>query len=153
MPSRPTGTITFLFIDIEGSTRLLQRLEGQYSDVLAAHFEILRDVLARHGGHEESTGSQERFAHDLVVSLATRGVSGPTIGDGLIELLASLWARAQTSVRRIGPAPVSSDSSGLVGERPALNPLGVGSAHSQRGGVPTTGRKRKAVFNPPACCS
>jgi class 3 adenylate cyclase len=62
MPSRPTGTITFLFTDIEGSTRLLQRLGDQYSDVLAAHFEILRDVLARHGGHEESTEGDSIFA-------------------------------------------------------------------------------------------
>lgn len=62
MQSRPTGTITFLFTDIEGSTRLLQRLGDQYSDVLAAHFEILRDVLARHGGHEESTEGDSIFA-------------------------------------------------------------------------------------------
>ncbi|GAG87235.1 unnamed protein product, partial [marine sediment metagenome] len=62
MQSRPTGTITFLFTDIEGSTRLLQRLGDQYSDVLAAHFEILRDVLVRHGGHEESTEGDSIFA-------------------------------------------------------------------------------------------
>jgi len=62
MPTRPTGTITFLFTDIEGSTRLLQRLGDQYADVLAAHFEILRDVLVRHGGHEEGTEGDAIFA-------------------------------------------------------------------------------------------
>jgi len=62
MPTRPTGTITFLFTDVEGSTRLLQRLGDQYADVLAAHFEILRDVLATHGGHEEGTEGDSIFA-------------------------------------------------------------------------------------------
>ncbi len=35
MPGLPTGTVTFLFTDIEGSTRLLQRLGERYGDVLA----------------------------------------------------------------------------------------------------------------------
>jgi class 3 adenylate cyclase len=32
MPERPTGTVTFLFSDIEGSTRLLQQLRDGYDD-------------------------------------------------------------------------------------------------------------------------
>jgi class 3 adenylate cyclase len=35
LPSLPTGTVTFLFTDIEGSTRLLQQLGDRYADVLA----------------------------------------------------------------------------------------------------------------------
>ena len=61
MPNRPTGTITFLFTDIEGSTRLLERLGGEYAGVLAAHFEILRGALSRHGGREESTEGDSIF--------------------------------------------------------------------------------------------
>jgi hypothetical protein len=34
MPGLPTGTVTFLFTDIEGSTRLLQSLDGRYAEVL-----------------------------------------------------------------------------------------------------------------------
>jgi len=62
MPTRPTGTITFLFTDIEGSTRLLQHLGDQYADVPTAHFEILRNALASHGGHEEGTEGDSIFA-------------------------------------------------------------------------------------------
>ena len=35
MPERPTGTVTFLFPDIEGSTRLLQQLRDRYGEVLS----------------------------------------------------------------------------------------------------------------------
>ncbi len=37
MPTLPTGTVTFLFTDIEGSTRLLQQLGDHYADTLAAY--------------------------------------------------------------------------------------------------------------------
>jgi class 3 adenylate cyclase len=41
----PTGTVTLLFTDIEGSTRLLQQLGGRYSDVLAECRSLLRTVF------------------------------------------------------------------------------------------------------------
>lgn len=37
MGELPTGLVTFLFTDIEGSTELLHRLEERYAEVLAAH--------------------------------------------------------------------------------------------------------------------
>ena len=42
----PSGTVTFLFSDIEGSTRLLQRLGDRWGDVVAAHNEIMRRAFA-----------------------------------------------------------------------------------------------------------
>ena len=45
----PTGTVTFLFTDIEGSTRLLQELGDGYADVLE-HGQVLRAAFERHGG-------------------------------------------------------------------------------------------------------
>ena len=42
MVELPRGTVTFLFTDIEGSTRLLKQLGGRYSEVLAEHARILR---------------------------------------------------------------------------------------------------------------
>ena len=51
----PTGTLTFLFTDIEGSTRLLQRLGARYADVLERHGAIVRDTLKAHGGVEVGT--------------------------------------------------------------------------------------------------
>jgi predicted ATPase/class 3 adenylate cyclase len=52
MAELPTGTVTFLFTDIEGSTRLLHELGDAYADVLAEHRRVLRDAFAEHGGVE-----------------------------------------------------------------------------------------------------
>jgi class 3 adenylate cyclase len=38
----PSGTVTFLFSDVEGSTRLLTRLPSRYAEVLAEHQRLLR---------------------------------------------------------------------------------------------------------------
>ena len=52
----PTGTVTFLFTDIEGSTRLVQDLgPAAYAELLERHNAILRDAFARHGGIERGT--------------------------------------------------------------------------------------------------
>ena len=56
MPSLPTGTVTFLFTDIEGSTTLLQRLgDRRYAEVLAEHQRLLRDAFAQGHGQEVDT--------------------------------------------------------------------------------------------------
>ncbi len=50
---RWTGTLTFLFTDMEGSTALLQRVTGDvYARVLAEHHAVIRSALAAHGGTE-----------------------------------------------------------------------------------------------------
>src|SRR5262249_57292107 len=51
----PAGTVTLLFTDVEGSTRLLQELGEDYTDVLAEHRRALRGAFARHGGVEVGT--------------------------------------------------------------------------------------------------
>lgn len=48
----PSGTVTFLFTDIEGSTRLAARLGDRYVEVLADHQRLLRDAFAGSGGYE-----------------------------------------------------------------------------------------------------
>jgi class 3 adenylate cyclase/DNA-binding NarL/FixJ family response regulator len=48
----PAGTVTFLFTDIEGSTRLLEHLHARYAEVLADQQRIMRDCFARWHGHE-----------------------------------------------------------------------------------------------------
>ena len=56
MPSLPTGTVTFLFTDIEGSTTLLQRLgDRRYAEVLAEHQRLLRDAFTKGNGQEIDT--------------------------------------------------------------------------------------------------
>jgi predicted ATPase/class 3 adenylate cyclase len=54
MPDLPTGTVTFLFTDIEGSTRLLQHLGDRYPAVLEEHHHLLRAAFRQSGGHEMS---------------------------------------------------------------------------------------------------
>jgi predicted ATPase/class 3 adenylate cyclase len=50
---QPTGTVTLLFTDIEGSTRLLERLGPErYRESLELHRRLLRDAFERHGGYE-----------------------------------------------------------------------------------------------------
>jgi predicted ATPase/class 3 adenylate cyclase len=58
----PSGTVTFLFTDIEGSTKLLHELgpEG-YAEVLAEHRRTLRDAFSRHGGVEVDTQGDAFF--------------------------------------------------------------------------------------------
>ena len=50
-PEPPTGTVTFVFSDIEGSTRLLRALGDDYPRVLAEHRELLQVAAHGHGGH------------------------------------------------------------------------------------------------------
>jgi len=57
----PSGTVTFLFTDIEGSTRLLKELGPLYGDALAEHQRILRASFAAHGGREVDTQGDSFF--------------------------------------------------------------------------------------------
>jgi predicted ATPase len=58
----PTGTVTFLFTDIEGSTKLLHELgEATYAAALADHRRKLREAFAAHGGVEVDTQGDAFF--------------------------------------------------------------------------------------------
>ena len=58
----PRGTVTFLFTDVEGSTRLLHELGAVgYAAALAEHRRIVRDAFARHGGVEVDTQGDAFF--------------------------------------------------------------------------------------------
>jgi predicted ATPase len=58
----PTGTVTFLFTDIEGSTRLLHEMgAAAYAEALAEHRRVLREAFARHGGVEVDTQGDAFF--------------------------------------------------------------------------------------------
>ena len=85
MSELPTGTVTFLFTDIEGSTRLLHELGDAYADALADHRRVLREAFARHGGFEVDTQGDAFFiafarARDAVGAAASAQralLSGP----------------------------------------------------------------------------
>ncbi len=62
MPTLPSGTVTFVFTDIEGSTSLLKRVgDDGYRDALATHRRIVRDAFAAGGGHEIDTQGDAFF--------------------------------------------------------------------------------------------
>ena len=61
MAELPSGTVTFLFSDIEGSTRLLEQLGDRYADVLRDHRRILRERLRDSNGQEIDTQGDAFF--------------------------------------------------------------------------------------------
>jgi class 3 adenylate cyclase len=61
MSSFPGGTVTFLFSDIEGSTRLLQELGDEYTQVVGDHRRIMRGAMEGHGGTEIDTQGDAFF--------------------------------------------------------------------------------------------
>ncbi|MDP9492056.1 MAG: adenylate/guanylate cyclase domain-containing protein [Actinomycetota bacterium] len=84
------GTVTFLFSDIEGSTRLLEQLDDRYAEVHRDHRRILRERLASAGGREIDTQGDAFFfsfprAKDAVEGAvaAQRELGGHTWPDGV----------------------------------------------------------------------
>ena len=87
MGSLPAGTVTFLFTDVEGSTRLLDSLgEAGYADALATHRKILRAAFTANGGVEVDTQGDAFFVAFptapgaiAAATAATDGLSGGPI--------------------------------------------------------------------------
>ncbi|MGZ8564005.1 MAG: adenylate/guanylate cyclase domain-containing protein, partial [Candidatus Limnocylindria bacterium] len=62
MPNLPSGTVTFLFSDIEGSTNLLKQLgDATYADLLAMHRRLMRETFGGYGGQEIDTQGDAFF--------------------------------------------------------------------------------------------
>jgi class 3 adenylate cyclase len=61
MAELPSGTVTFLFTDIEGSTRLVKDLRADYAEVLLEHQRLLRSAFEE-GGVARSTHRATRFS-------------------------------------------------------------------------------------------
>jgi class 3 adenylate cyclase len=61
MEGLPSGTVTFVFTDIEGSTGLLKQLGDAYADVLSEHRRIVRETFARLNGVEIDTQGDAFF--------------------------------------------------------------------------------------------
>jgi class 3 adenylate cyclase len=57
----PSGTVTFLFTDVEGSTRLMRELGDRWGDVHATHRRLLREAFAANGGREIDTQGDAFF--------------------------------------------------------------------------------------------
>ena len=90
MPDLPTGTVTLLFTDIEGSTRLLQQTGEHYAGVLEECRQMLRAAFSTYGGHEVDTQGDAFFvafvrATDAVSAVAAvqRTLASHTFPDGV----------------------------------------------------------------------
>src|SRR5947207_3998731 len=86
MAELPTGTVTFLFTDLEGSTRLWEEHPDAMQGALARHDEILRDAIAANDGHiVKSTGDGVHavFVEAIAAVCAAR--------DAELALIAEPW--------------------------------------------------------------
>jgi predicted ATPase/class 3 adenylate cyclase len=93
----PTGTLTFLFTDIEGSTRLLQELGEGYRRVQNDHAEIMRKAIAEGEGVEIRTEGDSFFAVFTTPSGAVRAAVAAQRG-----LAAHEWPHGQPLRVRMG---------------------------------------------------
>src|SRR6266849_4690903 len=86
MRTLPSGTVTLLFTDIEGSTQLLQRLGDRYAGVLAECRQLLRAVFQHWSGHEVDTQGDAFF---VAFARATDAVSA--VMDAQLALVSPPW--------------------------------------------------------------
>jgi predicted ATPase/class 3 adenylate cyclase len=94
----PTGTITFVFTDIEGSTRLGQRLgPDRYGEVLERQRTALRAVWAAHGGVEVGTEGDSFF-----VAFPSAAEAVAAVADGQRALAATDWPHDEPVRVRMG---------------------------------------------------
>jgi len=85
----PTGTVTFLFTDVEGSTKLLHSLGAEgYAEALAEHRRVIREACARHGAVEVDTqGDAFFFAFPTAPgALAAAGEMTEALASGPIQV-------------------------------------------------------------------
>lgn len=113
--SHPTGTVTFLFTDIERSTRLLETLgTDEYARILGMHQRIVRDAIASSDGTEVLTEGDSFFA---VFTSATGAVKAAVAAQR--DLAAADWAPAESVRVRMGihtgEGRLAADGGGYVG--------------------------------------
>jgi class 3 adenylate cyclase len=85
----PSGTVTFVFTDVEGSTRLLQDLgEEGYAEALAEHRQVVREAFAGEGGVEVDTQGDAFFYvfADAGAAVAAAGAASEALAGGPIRL-------------------------------------------------------------------
>src|SRR6266702_6042296 len=93
----PTGTVTMLFSDMEGSTRLLARLGDTYGDLLSAQRRLLRGAFGAHQGTEMGTEGDSFF---VVFPSAAKAVSA--CAEGQRALAGHAWPQGVAPQIRMG---------------------------------------------------
>jgi YVTN family beta-propeller protein len=117
MADLPSGAVTFVFTDIEGSTRLVRQLRDRYGEVLAEHQRLLREAFSKHNGHEIDTQGDAFF-----YAFGTAYEAVQASAEGQQALTGHAWPE-ETAVRvRIGvhsarATPVEGRYTGLAVHR------------------------------------
>ena len=94
MGEPPVGTITLLFTDIEGSTRLARATGAVWQDVLAAHHEAVARAIERHGGYVEAIQGD-----GFVAAFADARAAVDAALDAQRALAAAAWPRGIEPLR------------------------------------------------------
>src|SRR5437763_12166823 len=97
MSDLPTGTVTLLFTDIEGSTRLLQQLGEGYANVLAQCRRLLRTAFQTYNGYEVDTQGDAFF---VAFARALDAVSAAVVAQRII--FTSSWPEGGVVRVRMG---------------------------------------------------
>ena len=95
--AHPSGTVTLVFTDIEGSTRLLQDLGDRYPEVLADHHRLVREAFAGHGGLERGSAGD-----GLYFVFQSAGAAVQAAVDGQLALAAWSWPEGGQVRDRMG---------------------------------------------------
>jgi predicted ATPase/class 3 adenylate cyclase len=112
MTRLPAGTVTFLFTDIEGSTKLLEQSSDRYAQMLGDHRRLLRSVFQRYDGREIDTQGDAFF---VAFSRATDALAAALAGQRALQ--AHSWPAGTVMRVRMGlhtGAPISAET-GYVG--------------------------------------
>ncbi len=137
----PTGTVTVLFTDVEGSTRLLERLGAQaYAEVLEEHRRLLREAFARHDGYEVDTQGDAFF---IAFPRATEAVSAANEAQ---EALAGGPVRVRIGIHTGEPIPTTEGYVGVDVHK------GARIAAAGHGGQVLLSRPR-ATWSRPTCAT
>ena len=97
IPELPTGTVTFLFTDIEGSTKLLRELGEDYRAVQDDHMRLMRGAIAEGGGTEIRTEGDSFF---VVFPTATGAVEAAVAAQRALS--AHRWSQGRLLGVRMG---------------------------------------------------
>ena len=128
MRDLPSGVVTFLFTDIEGSTKLLHELGAEaYAEALAEHRRALREAFGRHGGVEVDTEGDAFFVSfpDAAEAAAAAGEAQEALAKGPIRVRIGLHTEACRARAQLG---VTSSAPHTETRHHRVPPAGIGPA-------------------------